>query len=76
MKIAVINIYNFPVGMAPTTRIIGYCKGLLQAGAKVDIISVVPKKETDKTFNFIRSFTISLQVAFRYAMKLTQISCF
>ena len=48
MKIAVINIYNFPVGMAPTTRIIGYCKGLLQTGAKVDIISIVPKKESDK----------------------------
>lgn len=34
--------------MAPTTRIVGYCKGLLQVGVKVDIISVVPKKETDK----------------------------
>lgn len=48
MKIAVINIYNFPIGMAPTTRIIGYCKGLLQEGVKVDIISIIPKKETDK----------------------------
>lgn len=34
--------------MAPTTRIIGYCKGLLQAGSKVDIISIIPKKESDK----------------------------
>lgn len=48
MKIAVIHIYNFPVGMAPTTRIIGYCKGLLQAGSKVDIVSIVPKKESNK----------------------------
>ena len=43
MKIAVINIYNFPEGMAATNRIIGYCKGLIQLGVKVDIISIVPK---------------------------------
>lgn len=49
MKIAVINIYHFPLGMAPTTRIIGYCKGLLQVGAKVDIISIIPKRESDKS---------------------------
>lgn len=49
MKIAVINIYNFPTGMAPTTRILSYCKGLLLNGAKVDIVSLTPKNEFDKT---------------------------
>ena len=48
MKIAVINIYNFPVGMAPTTRIIGYCKGLVELGCQVDIVSIIPKSESDK----------------------------
>ena len=48
MKIAVVNIYNFPVGMAPTTRIIGYCKGLLEHGCQVDIVSIIPKRESDK----------------------------
>lgn len=43
MKIAVISIYNFPIGMAPTTRILSYCKGLLLRGANVDIVSLVPK---------------------------------
>jgi len=49
MKIAVVNIYNFPNGMAPTARIISYCKGLLKEGAKVEIISVITNNETKKT---------------------------
>lgn len=43
LKIGVINIYNFPKGMAPTTRIIAYCKGLVSCGVDVDIISIKPK---------------------------------
>lgn len=35
--------------MAPTARIIGYCKGLLKEGVKVEIISVIPNNETKKT---------------------------
>ena len=46
LKIGVINIYNFPKGMAPTTRIIAYCKGLLSSGAEVDIISIKPKQRS------------------------------
>lgn len=48
LKIGVIHIYNFPIGMAPTTRITAYCKGLLKVGAKVDIISIVPQKGAGK----------------------------
>ena len=43
LKIGVIHIYTFPIGMAPTTRINAYCKGLLKMGAEVDIISIVPQ---------------------------------
>ena len=53
MKVAVINIYTFPVGMAPTTRIIGYCKGLLGQGCQVEIVSIIPKRESDKNIPLI-----------------------
>ncbi len=51
IKVGVINIYNFPHGMAPTTRIIAYCKGLIAQGAEVDILSLVPKERTVKRQN-------------------------
>lgn len=43
LKIGVLHIYSFPLGLAPTTRITAYCKGLLKQGAKVDIISIMPQ---------------------------------
>lgn len=48
LKIGVIHIYNFPVGLAPTVRITAYCKGLLKLGHNIDIISIVPQKGNEK----------------------------
>ena len=48
LKIGIIHIYNFPVGLAPTVRITAYCKGLLKLGNIVDIISIVPQKDSKK----------------------------
>lgn len=45
LRIGVIHIYNFPVGLAPTTRITAYCKGLLSLGHYVDIFSIQPQKK-------------------------------
>lgn len=44
LKVAVIHIYSFPEGMAPTARIMAYCKGLKSHGAEVDILSIRPQK--------------------------------
>lgn len=38
-KIGILCQYPFPVGMAPTTRIISYSKGLIQNGADVEVYS-------------------------------------
>lgn len=43
IKVAVIHIYSFPEGLAPTTRITAYCKGLKSLGAEVDILSIRPQ---------------------------------
>lgn len=39
MKIGVLCRYSFPEGMAPTTRIIAYCKGLKENGVTSEIYS-------------------------------------
>lgn len=44
-KIAVLNIYQFPNGMAPTTRILAYTKGLQENGVDCDIVSFRPKDD-------------------------------
>lgn len=44
-RIAVLNLYQFPKGMAPTTRIISYTKGLYKNGVDCDIISIRPKDD-------------------------------
>lgn len=38
-KIGVVCAYQFPEGMAPTIRILAYCKGLLQNGVKCEIFT-------------------------------------
>lgn len=38
-KIGILCSYTFPEGMAPTTRIIAYGKGLVQNGVEVEVIS-------------------------------------
>jgi glycosyltransferase involved in cell wall biosynthesis len=45
MNIAIISIYPFPDGMAPTNRIIAYSKGLIANGAVVTVFVPFP---TDK----------------------------
>lgn len=45
MKIAVVNIYDFPQGMAPTVRILSYTKGLVKYGVDCEIISIKPKRD-------------------------------
>lgn len=44
-RIGVIHIYNFPYGLAPTTRITAYCKGLVSNGHKVDILAFTPQEK-------------------------------
>lgn len=44
-RIGVIHIYNFPYGLAPTTRITAYCKGLVSSGHKVDILAFTPQEK-------------------------------
>lgn len=38
-KIGILCFWDFPEGMAPTTRVLAYSKGLLANGVKVEIIS-------------------------------------
>lgn len=40
-KIGILCPYSFPVGMAATTRIISYSKGLIQNGAEVEVYSFI-----------------------------------
>lgn len=40
-KIGVICAYQFPEGMAPTTRILAYCKGLKQNGVNCEVFSFI-----------------------------------
>lgn len=42
-RIGVLNLYTFPKGMAATSRILAYCKGLQQNGVECKIISFMPK---------------------------------
>src|SRR5690554_3358648 len=41
-KIAVICSYPLPTGMAATTRIMAYSKGLVEKGSEVDVYSYIP----------------------------------
>lgn len=43
-RLGVIHIYSFPIGLAPTTRIVAYCKGLVSLGYLVDIYPIGPQK--------------------------------
>lgn len=42
MNIGIICKYPIPYGMAATTRIFSYSKGLLECGDKVDVWSIAP----------------------------------
>lgn len=61
MNIGIICRYPIPYGMAATTRIFSYSKGLLEYGDKVDVWSITPNNfnvnKTDKgVFNGISYF--------------------
>lgn len=45
MKISIVCKYPIPVGMAATTRIISYAKGLVEAGKAVEVWSCIPTGE-------------------------------
>lgn len=45
MKICVMCMYTFPKGMASTNRIIAYSKGLIAAGAAVEVVMPFPDME-------------------------------
>ncbi|WP_324721862.1 glycosyltransferase [Salinimicrobium sp. HB62] len=45
-RIGIVCSYPIPEGMAATTRIMAYSKGIVQQGAKVDVFSYVPSGES------------------------------
>lgn len=47
-KVGVLCTYTFPEGMAPTTRIRAYGKGLVQNGVKVEVVIFQPKSVDNK----------------------------
>ena len=50
-NIVIIAEYPFPVGIAPTNRILAYSRGLIQSGANVDVVIPIPtdkKKRKDR----------------------------
>lgn len=52
MKIGIICGYPIPIGMAATTRIFAYSKGLVASGAHVDVYSYTPNDfPSDKEIN-------------------------
>jgi len=42
MRIAIISIYPFPIGLAATNRILAYSKGMVENGASVEVIMPFP----------------------------------
>jgi glycosyltransferase involved in cell wall biosynthesis len=42
MRIAIVSIYSFPKGLAPTSRILAYSKGMVDAGVSIDVIIPFP----------------------------------
>ncbi len=49
-RIAIICGYSFPDGMAPTTRILAYSKGLVEDDTKVDIFIFFPTESVQNSF--------------------------
>jgi len=48
MRICIINPYPFPEGMAATTRMVAYTKGLAQNGVDVEVVCFFPKDDVDQ----------------------------
>ncbi|MEI6555024.1 MAG: glycosyltransferase family 4 protein [Paludibacter sp.] len=47
LRIAIISIFSFPIGLAATNRIIAYSKGLIENGCSVDIYIPEPSDRPD-----------------------------
>lgn len=47
-KICVLCPYPFPKGMAPATRMVAYCKGLVQNSVETEVVCFFPKTKEDK----------------------------
>ena len=41
-RCAILSIYSFPLGLAPTNRILAYAKGMVENGASVDVFIPFP----------------------------------
>lgn len=64
IKVKFITKHPFPYGMAPTNRIINYCKGLMGAGVNVEVYCIQPTyREPTKN----RSAGLYKRIPFRYA---------
>ncbi|MEG2599618.1 MAG: glycosyltransferase [Muribaculaceae bacterium] len=64
MNIFVISIYSFPQGLAPTNRIKAYAKGLIQVGAKVNVL--IPFPTDAYTTNHVISEGIVDSISYKY----------
>lgn len=78
MNIGIICKYPIPYGMAATTRIFSYSKGLLECGDKVDVWSIAPNNfnannNNEGVFNgisyFIHSEANDLVISYSMHMK-------
>ena len=76
MNIGIICKYPIPYGMAATTRIFSYSKGLLECGDKVDVWSIAPNNfnANNKAFLmvyhiFIHSEANDLVISYSMHMK-------
>ncbi len=68
MKICIICGYPIPYGMAATTRIFSYSKGLVACGDNVDVCSVITTNHSLDIANegvFDKGSTDSMSVSFR-----------
>lgn len=50
-KICILSPYSFPEGMAPSTRIIAYGKGLVQNSVETEVVCFFPKRKEDNNPN-------------------------
>ena len=74
MNIGIICKYPIPYGMAATTRIFSYSKGLLECGDKVDVWSILTRIIIMKAFLmvyhiFIHSEANDLVISYSMHMK-------
>jgi glycosyltransferase involved in cell wall biosynthesis len=74
MRIAILSIYPFPTGLAPTNRILAYSKGMIENGANIDIFIPFPTERptinsiplTSGTYQGIRYFYTSGRLRSRF----------